>query len=120
MALATLLLATSGCALVQPVSPSIPVTRETTAQCVTHCEELGLELGAVVLVHDSAGCVCQPVRPTSSSTTTGGAALAAAAAILDDEAAAAKRAEEHRQTPGTPGVPGSPGSPSTPGMPIHH
>ena len=120
MALGTLLVATSGCALVQPVSPSIPVTRETTAQCVTHCEELGLELGAVVLVHNSAGCVCQPVRAASSSTATGGAALAAAAAILDDEQADAKRAEEHRHSPGTPGTPGAPGAHSTPGMPTHH
>jgi hypothetical protein len=95
------LLASTGCALVAPVASNIPVTRETTTECARHCADLGLRLGAVVLVHNSAGCVCEADRPVSSSGRTGGAAVAAAQAIVDDEQAAAT--QQAQQSTGTSG-----------------
>jgi len=101
--LASILLATAGCALVAPVASNIPVTRETTAECARHCADLGLRLGAVVLVHNSAGCVCEADQRVSSSGRTGGAAVAATQAIVDDEQAAAAQHAQQQSTTGTSG-----------------
>ena len=48
----------SGCATTPAVSAGVKVDPETRPACAANCETMGLRLAAVVLVRNSAGCVC--------------------------------------------------------------
>jgi hypothetical protein len=79
------------------VRPDMTLRPETRPECVARCREMGMRLGAVVLIRDSAGCVCEP---DSASSARGAAAVASGAALVmaEEEAAAqARRDEEERQ-----------------------
>jgi lipid-binding SYLF domain-containing protein len=58
-------------------------------ECVEHCTTLGMELGAVVLMMDHAGCVCSPKRSQKEIAEAGGATLGGNVTIAAVQAAAA-------------------------------
>lgn len=81
----------SGIALLVSACVAPPATytvpRSTTSDCREHCSKLGLKLGAVVIVSNMAGCVCETRQ--SMSSTSGGATNGGAVAIM--------RAKQRRQ-----------------------
>ena len=56
--LALLPLFLSACATTQAVSSGVKLDPDTRPACAANCEKMGLRLAAVVLVRNSAGCVC--------------------------------------------------------------
>jgi hypothetical protein len=61
LALAPLvLLLVAGCVTAPAIGSGVRLRPETRPECAANCEELGMRLGAVVLIQNSAGCVCQP------------------------------------------------------------
>jgi hypothetical protein len=83
----------SACATRKATSRSLP--RERASECLAHCDTLGMRLTAVVVIMDSAGCVCEPQAapaPSASATPVTGAATIAGGATV-----AAVIAEQQRQ-----------------------
>ncbi|MCP3161641.1 hypothetical protein [Myxococcus qinghaiensis] len=78
------LLCLTGCTTIGATNYAVPKERAT--ECKKICTDLDMELGAVVVIRSSAGCVCQP-RPADGSPTGAGAAAAGSAAIqvLEEE-----------------------------------
>jgi hypothetical protein len=86
-------LLTAGCATTPAVEAGVKVRPETRPECAAHCETLGMRLGAIVLIRNAAGCVCElreappapgagaPADAPRASTIPGGSAAAAAAAV---------------------------------------
>jgi hypothetical protein len=102
------------CQTMPAVDPGLKVRSDTRPQCALHCEELGMRLGAIVLIRNSAGCVCEPrdappraegpaVRDPaparSGGAATGGGALVVALeeAALEEEAQRRKQQEDERR-----------------------
>jgi hypothetical protein len=86
-------------AVISSVSP------ERAAECKVNCEQLGMKLTAVVLMMNSAGCVCEPVQPAAPATapqsvrtTLRSAVLAGAATIQAEEDAAEQNRQSHQQS----------------------
>jgi hypothetical protein len=48
------------CVTTPPVAPNVKVDTEVTGQCTKHCQSLGMELSAVVIIMNATGCVCEP------------------------------------------------------------
>jgi len=81
-----------GCANVTPaVTPGVKLTPETGLECKKRCGELGMGLDAVVLIQNSAGCVCRPEVAAGSQS---GAAAVAGGAMLALAAGEAGRPED--------------------------
>ncbi|WP_123784085.1 hypothetical protein [Corallococcus macrosporus] len=87
-------LAVSGCTVARPATLTVP--KERAAECWSICSDLDMRLGAVVVIMNSAGCVCEPrdeetttQPPSSSSAAIGGAAIHTAIEL--------KRREQTRQ-----------------------
>lgn len=59
--------------------------RERATECENVCRGLGLELSAVVVIMNSAGCVCEKARGSSPSA--GGSAASGGAVVAAVEAA---------------------------------
>ena len=88
-----------------PVGEAVngPVPRERAAECEANCGGLGMRLASVVLIMNSAGCVCVPVEgppgapgpavsDASASASAGGAMIAVQMAA---QAAARQRRNNH-------------------------
>lgn len=58
MRIALLALLVAGCAA-RPVSGLTTIPRDTPATCENVCGNMGLKLGAVVVVSNEIGCVCE-------------------------------------------------------------
>ncbi|BDG01881.1 hypothetical protein [Anaeromyxobacter oryzae] len=108
---AVVALLAAGCATSPAVDPSVRLRPETRPECAAHCEQLGMRLGAVVLIKNAAGCVCQPREaPPAQGTAAppasepraevegGGAAVTGGALVIALE-------EEARQRNATAGQP---------------
>jgi hypothetical protein len=78
LALVPLLL--SACSTVPAVSSGIKLDPDTRPACAANCEAMGLRLAAVVLVRNSAGCVCA-VPETKIGKDLGGEAARGALAV---------------------------------------
>lgn len=66
--------------------------------CAASCEELGMEMGAMVLVSNSLpGCVCQPKGARSSSARDGASSSAVSHAVMMAAAAAAHQQQMQMQ-----------------------
>ncbi len=115
----------AGCVTMPAVDPAVRVRPETGPECVSYCGQLGMRLGAVVLIRNAAGCVCQPrddAAPASSAprAEAGGSAVAGGAYVvaLEEEARRQQQRQQQQQQahPTSPGFPGSrPYSPAGPG-----
>ena len=83
----------AGCAA-RPVSGMTTIPRDTPASCSSICENLGLKLGAVVVIANEVGCVCQ--KPAAD-------ASAGAAAVAAGIYVALWRADDRREPAWVPG-----------------
>ncbi len=95
-----LLVFAAGCATTAPaVSSYVKVRPDTRAECAARCQEIGMRLGAVVLILNSEGCVCEP--ESSASGARGAAAVAGAVVVRAQQEAQAqeqaRREEEERR-----------------------
>ncbi len=55
-----LLAGLSGCPAVVGTSGLITVPPDAQKTCQTHCDTIGMDLGAVAIMANNVGCVCQP------------------------------------------------------------
>jgi len=82
----------SACATIAPaVTPGYELDPATRPACAENCEKMGLKLAAVVLVRNSAGCVCaipdaKPGAGLGSQPAAGTVAVAGGVLIADEEA----------------------------------
>jgi len=85
VAIVVALAAASGCTTIPAVGSTVTLDPNTASQCRAHCQTLGMDLGAVVIIRNSTGCVCQPagkpVAEAGASAVSGGAAIQA----MDEE-----------------------------------
>ena len=67
------------------------------SHCASRCHELGMEMGALVLVGDSTpGCVCQP-RGTQKRAARQGASASTTGHVVSAAAAEAARRQQQQQ-----------------------
>lgn len=90
LALAALLvpLLAAGCAINTGVAGGMYVTPELATDCAKQCNILSMRLAAVVVVHSTGGCVCEP-RDRAAGLDRGGAAVAGGAVVQMQQAQAA-------------------------------
>ena len=88
MRFVVLALLLGGCVGVRPVSDLTTIPKDTAAVCESVCGGMGLSLGAVVVIADQVGCVCDKAAASHAA----GASTAALGAIL-----AARRADPNRE-----------------------
>jgi hypothetical protein len=92
-----LLGACGGCATARPVGGGYELRKDTASECRSHCQSIGMDLSAVVIISNSAGCVCSPA---GAPVPAGPPAAAAGAAAIQMQRAAQQQAS----TPATPAV----------------
>jgi hypothetical protein len=85
------LLSTTGCVTQRATTFSVPKERAT--ECVANCAELDMKLAAVVIISNSAGCVCEP-REEQLKASLAGAAAAAGGQMIQAENA---QRQQHQQ-----------------------
>jgi hypothetical protein len=74
---------TSACQI-RPAS-TVRVEPNNRTECEYHCKALGMELGAVVIMMSSVGCVCEPYEDDRTASRKGGASSAGAMTIVSVE-----------------------------------
>jgi hypothetical protein len=86
-----LCLLSTGCATLP--ATTLPLPKERATECVKSCEDLGMKLAAMVVIRNSAGCVCEPKDAPPQTSTRRNAAATAVGAVLaeDDERAQQKQ-----------------------------
>jgi hypothetical protein len=80
-----------------PVNSFVKLTGDTPAQCRGLCQDMGLQLSAVIVVRSSAGCVCEVEPGAPNASVSGGAASAADAMVADEEEEQASRTRRDRE-----------------------
>jgi hypothetical protein len=82
-----------GCATQRATELSLP--RERATECRDNCAALDMQLAAVVIIMNSAGCVCQPKgQPAPGPAVSAGAAAVAGGAVITAAVAAAAKSHE--------------------------
>ena len=80
---------------------SMTVTRERTNESERICYDLGMRLSAMVVMMNSAGCVCEPLQQRAAAPAGGASAAAGgstiAATVAANAAAAAAVQSQQRQ-----------------------
>ncbi|QSQ16258.1 hypothetical protein [Myxococcus landrumensis] len=84
----------SGCVVAPAANLAVP--KERVSECKTICTDIGMELGSVVIIRNSAGCVCQVPGATQSQQSA--SAVAGGVAIIEEEEAASQQ-QHHHQPP---------------------
>jgi hypothetical protein len=98
-------LAAAAC-VTPPLSPGLDVSKQDAGSCTSVCDRLGMRLGAVVVVVNSVGCVCEPQGAAGAAPTArGGAAASAAAVIVATRNASASSTAVAPPTPAASRVP---------------
>lgn len=100
-----LLIPVMGCATTHPaVDPGVKLRPETPEECADRCREMGMRLGAVVLIRNSAGCVCEPAgappsppSPPSARGARGAAAAVSGAVVAEEEEETERQRQEERE-----------------------
>ncbi|MDC0710171.1 hypothetical protein POL68_16965 [Stigmatella sp. ncwal1] len=89
-ALLLCLLAT-GCSTLPATQFSLPKERAT--ECAANCESLDMKLTAMVVIRNSAGCVCEPkdALPQTAARRNAASTLAGTVVAEDDERAEPKQ-----------------------------
>jgi hypothetical protein len=83
-------LALAGCVTTPAVSAGLKVDPDTRPACAANCETMGLRLAAVVLVRNSAGCVCAVPEGKAGARGEAAALAVAAGVVIDDDEAGAE------------------------------
>lgn len=80
----------AGCAINTGIAGGMYVTPELATDCAKQCGILRMRLAAVVVVHSTGGCVCEP-GDRSADLDRGGAAVAGGAVVqaMEQQAAGA-------------------------------
>ena len=73
---------------------SAPLPKERVAECNQICAGVEMKLGAFVVIHSSAGCVCESVAESVSHTNAGRAGVTAGAALTTIEQEEAARSAQ--------------------------
>lgn len=90
------LLSLCGCETVRATQFATP--RARVEECTTLCSDVGMKLGAMVVMMSSAGCVCEPISQAGAKTSEpGGAASAGAATIIAVEEARRRHQRQSQQ-----------------------
>lgn len=84
----------SACMTAGAVNGPYTLDPEAAHQCQRHCEVLAMDVGAVVIIDNSTGCVCQPRGKTAE--VGGGAAGVAGGAVFAVRRAAAQQQQARR------------------------
>ena len=105
--LALLPLLLSACATTQAVSSGVKLDPDTRPACAANCEKMGLRLAAVVLVRNSAGCVCAVPEAKlgvgfGGEATAGALAVAGGVFIADEQDSQQLQMQEQPQALPTP------------------
>jgi hypothetical protein len=85
----------AACTTTPPVATWTKLPDDTTEQCRGLCRGIGLDLSAVIVVRNSAGCVCEVHPGQAKASASGGVASAAGALIVSEEEEASRAANEH-------------------------
>src|SRR4051812_49250045 len=93
--IASVLLLLSGCETASATSRTTP--KERVTECEQVCDGVGMKLGALVVMMNSAGCVCEPKTAQGTSSINGGAGAASGGATIAAAAAAASVAQQQQQ-----------------------
>jgi hypothetical protein len=116
LALASMAAAASLCACVTTapaVDPAFRLDPESRPECEAHCGQLGMRLGAIVIMGSATGCVCEPKEAaTPGSRAAAGGAAFRVAQLMKQEQERRQRELNSRSMHNAP-VP-SPGLPGTP------
>jgi hypothetical protein len=101
----------AGCATLPAVSPGVLVRPETRTECAANCDAIGMRLAAVVLIRNSAGCVCEAREGSAGANASRGVAVAAGAHVIVLEEEEEQRQRDARPPAGSTGAsyPGAPG-----------
>jgi hypothetical protein len=95
------------------VNPSYRLRPESRPECEAHCDQLGMRLGAIVVMWTATGCVCEPKEAaTPGSRAAAGGAAFRVAQLMKQEQERRQRELNSRSMHNAP-VP-SPGLPGTP------
>lgn len=87
--------ALSGCVVGQAASFTVPPER--AKECRDICNHLSMQMSAVVVISNMAGCVCEPVnRQSGTASASGPAAASAGAAIAVAQAIAAQQQQQQQ------------------------
>jgi hypothetical protein len=81
--LALLCLLSTGCTTLPATQGALPKERAT--ECVANCESLDMKLSAVVVIRNSAGCVCEPKNAPAQPAAQRDAAAAAAGIVSAED-----------------------------------
>ena len=100
--LAALTLVSSACTVERAVSSGRAVPRERADECRANCASLDMQLTAVVLVLNSAGCVCEPKASPSAPASAGAGGAAAGGAAAASAQAVLAAQEQQRRVESTP------------------
>jgi hypothetical protein len=80
------LAASAACTVNRPATKTIP--KDTALECEADCGQMGMRMQSVVIILESAGCVCVPQAgppgagaPATSAVESGGAAAGGGAAV---------------------------------------
>ncbi|CAM4494962.1 hypothetical protein [Corallococcus exiguus] len=92
--LLSLVLPLAACSTARATSFALPMERAT--ECRQLCEQIDMKLSAVVIIMNSAGCVCEP-KPAEGTTNAAltGAAAASGGAIIRAAADAAQQSSNN-------------------------
>ncbi|RKG60876.1 hypothetical protein D7X30_08185 [Corallococcus sp. AB011P] len=85
----------AACSTARATSFSLPMERAT--ECRQLCEQIDMRMSAVVIIMNSAGCVCEPKPAEGTNAALTGAAAASGGAIIR-AAAAAQQASNNNNT----------------------
>lgn len=75
---------------------SMPTPKERVTECEQICTGVGMKLSALVVIMNSAGCVCEVIN---ASATQQGAGGVSGGAIISAAGAAAQASQQQQQTP---------------------
>lgn len=93
----------AGCMATVPttpaVNPNVQLRPETRPECAARCEEMGMRLGAVVLIMNAEGCVCEPHDAPGSGARAAATVVSGAVLVRAQQEALEQqmRNEEERQ-----------------------
>lgn len=87
----------AGCVTARATSFSMPLSRAT--ECRQLCEDIDMKLSAVVIIMNSAGCVCEPKPAEGTNAAVTGAAAVSGGAIIQAAAQAARQANDTTSDP---------------------
>lgn len=100
----------AGCATAKATTLALPMERAT--ECRQLCEQIDMKLSAVVIIMNSAGCVCEPKPAEGTNAAVTGAAAASGGAIIQALAEAAR--QSNNTAPNHPGAYNPTSSPPSP------